>query len=88
MCGEKEGGSTAGGQRPLNVSRRGGFFEDPFFRDSWGDYSHAVRRVVDRSVGRRCSPNIIEGGGRGVLVIICRLSLLPKIITFHCLFDV
>ncbi|XP_068223556.1 LOW QUALITY PROTEIN: serine/arginine repetitive matrix protein 2-like [Palaemon carinicauda] len=34
--------------RSLLVSRRGGFLEDPFFRDAWGDYNNAVRRIVDR----------------------------------------
>ncbi|XP_045618533.1 serine/arginine repetitive matrix protein 2 isoform X2 [Procambarus clarkii] len=34
--------------RTLLVSRRGGFLEDPFFRDAWGDYNNAVRRIVDR----------------------------------------
>jgi len=39
---------TAGRVRPLLVTRRGGFLDDPFFQDTWDDYHHAVRRIVDR----------------------------------------
>lgn len=34
--------------KALNVQDRGGFFDDPFFSESWSDFDSAVQRVLDR----------------------------------------
>ncbi|MPC98572.1 hypothetical protein E2C01_093946 [Portunus trituberculatus] len=41
-------GSPPGRLKSLLVTRRGGFLEDPFFRDARENYNSAVRRIVDR----------------------------------------